>query len=87
MRVLRFVAERQIPVFKMNNCLHIASLGRNRDLVAILVGRMKMTIDLWNKDGYSPLHLALKQWDEELAKFFIIKGANPHLETTEMALR
>ena len=46
MRVLRFVAERQIPVFKMNNCLHIASLGRNRDLVAILVGRMKMTIDL-----------------------------------------
>lgn len=62
--------------------MHVASNFNKLDIVKILCSKMKSDVNLKNKDGYSPLHIALWASNEEIALYLLDKGADAELETT-----
>lgn len=51
------------------------------DILKILVSKIKSDLNIKNKDGYAPLHIALRANEEDVVHYLLDRGANAELET------
>ncbi|XP_074064957.1 uncharacterized protein LOC141504008 isoform X2 [Macrotis lagotis] len=61
--------------FKNNTLLHYAAYGENTAIVSKLL-QYDCDLEALNKDGFSPLLLAVKEDNKEMVEFFLMNGAN-----------
>ncbi|CAB0044744.1 unnamed protein product [Trichogramma brassicae] len=59
--------------------LKLALLGNHRDVVELLLRQTTVEINAWDRDGDTPLIIALRYHDWKLAERLLQQGANPNL--------
>jgi ankyrin repeat protein len=64
-----------------NSLLHVAIRNANKNTAELLI-KMGMNSNIKNKNGETPLHLAVSIKDqekaEEIIEMMLLKGADPH---------